>query len=265
MSAVEEPMVPAELRRARVLDLVLERGFVRVSDLGAAFGVSDVTIRADLDVLASSGTVRRVHGGAVAAVAPLAEPSFEQASDSFAAEKTAIGRYAAGLVSSGQSVFLDVGTTTNAVAVALAARDDLEDVVVMTNGLTVALALEAAIPRMTVIVTGGALRPRQHSLVNPMALRLFEGLHADLAIVGCNGVHPEAGVTNVNLPEAEVKRAMVERAGRAIVVADGSKLGNVHLGRIAHLSEVDALVTGPSAPIGALAEFDAVGLAVARV
>lgn len=265
MSDVDGAVPPAEVRRARVLDLVVQRGFVRVSDLGAAFGVSDVTIRGDLDALATAGSVRRVHGGAVATVAPLAEPSFEQASDSFAAEKAAIGRHAAGLVSSGQSVFLDVGTTTNAVAVALAARDDLEDVVVMTNGLTVALALEAAIPRITVIVTGGALRPLQHSLVNPMALRLFDGLHADLAIVGCNGVHPEAGVTNVNLPEAEVKRAMVERAGRTVVVADGSKLGNVHLGRIARLSEVDALITGSSAPVGALGEFEAIGLSVTRV
>ncbi len=265
MSGVETGAPPAEVRRARVLALVTERGFVRVSDLGDAFGVSDVTIRGDLDALASAGSVRRVHGGAVASVGPSAEPSFEQASDSFAAEKAAIGAHVAGLVSSGQSVFLDVGTTTNAVAVALGARDDLEDVVVMTNGLTIALALERTIPRFTVIVTGGALRPLQHSLVNPMALRLFDGLHADLAIIGCNGVHPEAGVTNVNLPEAEVKRAMVERAGRTIVVADGSKLGNVHLGRIARLSEVDGLVTGASAPVGALAEFDAVGLAVSRV
>ncbi|RWZ50946.1 DeoR/GlpR transcriptional regulator [Labedella phragmitis] len=265
MSGVEGAAPPAEVRRARVLDLVVERGFVRVGDLGSAFGVSDVTIRGDLDALAAAGSVRRVHGGAVATVAPLAEPSFEQASDSFAAEKAAIGHHTAGLVSSGQSVFLDVGTTTNAVAIALAARDDLEDVVVMTNGLTIALALESAIPRFTVIVTGGALRPLQHSLVNPMALRLFDGLHADLAVIGCNGVHPDAGVTNVNLPEAEVKRAMVERAGRTVVVADGSKLGNVHLGRIATLAEVDALVTGASAPAAALAELDTAGLPITRV
>ena len=257
--------LPADVRRARILESVRDRGFVRVADLGASFGVSDVTVRGDLDALAVTGSVRRVHGGAVAALGPVAEPSFEQASDAFAGEKRAIGRAAAALVSSGQSVFLDVGTTANAVAVALAEREDLTDVVVMTNGLNIALALESAIPRFTVIVTGGALRPLQHSLVNPLALRLFDDLHADLAIIGCNGVHPEAGVTNVNLPEAEVKRAMVERAGRTAVVADGSKLGNVHLGRIARLAEIDVLITSASAPAGALEEFAAVDLSVTRV
>ncbi|RUR03409.1 DeoR/GlpR family DNA-binding transcription regulator [Labedella endophytica] len=265
MSDPVETPLPADMRRARILEIVRDRGFVRVSDLGGSFGVSDVTVRGDLDALAATGSVRRVHGGAVAALGPVAEPSFEQASDAFAGEKRAIGRAAAALVSSGQSIFLDVGTTANAVAVALAERDDLTDVVVMTNGLNIALALEATIPRFTVLVTGGALRPLQHSLVNPMALRLLDGLHADLAIIGCNGVHPEAGVTNVNLPEAEVKRAMVERAGRTVVVADGSKLGNVHLGRIARLAEVDVLITSASAPAGALDEFAALDLSVTQV
>jgi DeoR family transcriptional regulator of aga operon len=265
MSDIPGSPLPADVRRDRILEIVRDRGFVRVADLGVSFGVSDVTVRGDLDALAATGSVRRVHGGAVAAIGPVAEPSFEQASDAFAGEKEAIGRAAAALVSSGQSVFLDVGTTASAVALALAERTELYDVVVMTNGLNIALALESAIPRFTVLVTGGALRPLQHSLVNPMALRLFEDLHADLAIIGCNGVHPEAGVTNVNLPEAEVKRAMVERAGRTVVVADGSKLGNVHLGRIARLTDVDALITSATAPVGVLEEFAALDLAVTRV
>jgi DeoR family transcriptional regulator of aga operon len=265
MSDIPGSPLPADVRRDRIVEIVRDRGFVRVADLGVSFGVSDVTVRGDLDALAATGSVRRVHGGAVAAIGPVAEPSFEQASDAFAGEKEAIGRAAAALVSSGQSVFLDVGTTASAVALALAERTELYDVVVMTNGLNIALALESAIPRFTVLVTGGALRPLQHSLVNPMALRLFEDLHADLAIIGCNGVHPEAGVTNVNLPEAEVKRAMVERAGRTVVVADGSKLGNVHLGRIARLADVDALITSATAPVGVLEEFAALDLAVTRV
>ena len=102
---------------------------------------------------------------------------------------------------------------------------------VITNGLTIALELEKAIPRFQVIVTGGTLRPLQHSLVEPLATTVLRELHADLAFIGCNGVHPANGITNINLPEADLKRVMVDAAERSIVVADGSKIGRTHLGQ----------------------------------
>ena len=114
------------------------------------------------------------------------------------------------------------------------------------NGSSVALgcALEPAIPRFTVIVTGGTLRPLQHSLVEPLVSPVLGGLHVDIAFIGCNGVDAEQGVTNVNLPEAQVKRRMLESAARAVIVADVSKLGQVHLGTIGDVTEFDALITG---------------------
>ena len=114
----------------------------------------------------------------------------------------------------------------------------------ITNGLSIALALEPAIPRFTVVVTGGTLRPLQHSLVNPLAGQTLAGLHVDLAILGCNGIDDEGRVTNVNLPEAEVKRAMLAASGARMLVADGSKAGQRHLGLIAGLAEFATLVTG---------------------
>ena len=122
----------------------------------------------------------------------------------------------------GDTVLLHVGTTTTAIARALVARADLRDVTVVTNGLTVALVLERAWPRISVVVTGGTLRPLQHSLVNPLGTVLLDGLNASIAFIGCNGVDGAGGVTNVNLPEAEVKRAMLLSARRPVVVADGS-------------------------------------------
>ena len=101
----------------------------------------------------------------------------------------------------------------------------------ITNGLSIALALEAAIPRFTVIVTGGTLRPLQHSLVAPLAANTLPELHADLAILGGNGIAKDGAVTNLNLPEAEIKRAMVTAATRRVLVADASKWGQRHLGR----------------------------------
>ena len=240
----ESESVTAAVRRQRMLAMITARDFVRVAELSEAFGVSDVTVRADLDSLDEAQTIRRVRGGAVSRTRQVQpEPSFEESLASSAAAKQRIGEGAAAMVTSGASVILDVGTTTTAIARALAARTDLDQVVVVTNGLNIALELEPAIPRFTVLVTGGTLRRLQHSLVDPLATVLLERIHADLAFVGCNGIDVEHGVTNLNLPEAEIKTRMIASASRAIVVADSSKVGQVHLGHVAPLSAVDTLIT----------------------
>ncbi len=249
-------------RRARLVALATERGFVRVGDASDLLGVSEVTVRADLARLVHEGVLTRVHGGAVPAGAGRAEDAVERTVREDARAKRAIGVRAAALVEPGSSVLLDVGSTALAVAEALVAREDLSDVVVITNGLAVALALEPAHERMTVVVTGGTLRPLQHSLVDPLATTVLERVRADLAILGCNGVDAAAGVTNVNLPEAEVKRRMVAAAARTVVVADASKIGRVHLAAIARLDEVDALVTAGEGSSSARAELRAAGLEI---
>jgi Transcriptional regulators of sugar metabolism len=231
-------------RRARLLALVESAGFVRVVDAAAELWVSEVTVRADLRDLERDGLVRRVHGGAVR-LAPLREASVEATAEQDADRKRAIGVAAASLVRSGSSVMLDVGSTTHAVAEALVERDDLRDVVVVTNGVSIALALERAAARLTVIVTGGTLRPLQHSLVDAIAVDAVRGLRADLAIIGCTGI-ADGRVMNVNLPETAVKRAMIEASAERVLVADASKLGRRDLGVVADLSEFGTLVTaGP--------------------
>jgi DeoR family transcriptional regulator, aga operon transcriptional repressor len=247
-----EGHVPTAVRRDRMLAALKTREFTRVGELGAMFGVSEVTIRSDLDALADEGKIRRIRGGAIPIANPRAERSLEVSRASNADEKQAIGRAAADLVSNGDTLILDVGTTTTAIATALVARDDLHGVTVFTNGLNIALELERAADRMTVIVSGGTLRPLQHSLVNPLAEVLLAELNADIAFVGCNGVHPERGVTNVNLPEAEVKRRMLSQARRRMIVADGSKLGEVAAARLCAIGDVDLLLTGRSAPADVL-------------
>jgi DeoR family transcriptional regulator of aga operon len=261
----------AARRRSLAADLVIERGFVRVAELSESFGVTPVTARADLDALERAGRVRRVHGGAVPAGAgpdeprPEREPTFEEALEASVVPKQLIGRRAAALVRSGQSVILDVGTTTLQVARALRERadlDDLDDLTIFTNGLSIALELEPEIPRFTVVVTGGTLRPRQHSLVHPLAGSVLDEVHVDLAIIGCNGVDARQGVTNANLPEASVKSLMLRRAQRAVVVADASKLGEVHLGRVAPVDAFDTLVTDAAAPAVLIGELRDAGLDV---
>jgi DeoR family transcriptional regulator, aga operon transcriptional repressor len=239
--------VPGDVRRERMLAMVLEKEFVRVSDLSTAFGISEVTVRSDLEMLDARRAIRRVRGGAVAVANRLRnELSFEESLSASAVEKQLIGHAAAGLVASGESVILDVGTTTTFMARALVARDDLEDVVVLTNGLNIALELEPAIPRICVIVTGGSLRRLQHSLVDPMARYLLEQINTDTCFIGCNGIDSERGVTNINAPEAEIKKRMLETASRRIVLADSSKIGQIELARVAPITGIDLLITGPS-------------------
>jgi len=241
---------------------ITERGFLRVTDAATELGVSGVTVRSDFAALELAGAIIRVHGGAMPRSTGSGESSFESSLELQGAAKRAIGRRAAGLAASGSSLFLDVGSTALAIAHALVDRRDLTDVLVVTNGLSIALALEPGMPRLTVVVTGGTLRPLQHSLVDPFASAFIETLSVDLAFIGCNGVDPVRGVTNVNLPEAEVKRRMVRSAERSVVVADGSKLGRARLGRVGPLSDFESLVTSSDAPLDEVARLRAAGLSV---
>jgi DeoR family transcriptional regulator of aga operon len=239
--------LPADVRRARLEEMVSSAGFVSVADAALRLGVTEVTIRSDLGALEGAGALRRVRGGALAR--QVREAPVEASALRDAAVKRAIGEGAAAQVRSGSAVFLDVGSTALAVATALVERHDLSDVVVVTNGLSTALALEAAIPRLTVVVTGGTLRPLQHSLVDPLASRMLADLHVDLAMLSCNGIEESGRVSNLNLPEAELKRIVLRGATRRLLVADASKFRQSHLGAIGTLDDFQMLVTaGAGAP-----------------
>ena len=144
-------------------------------------------------------------------------------------------------------MLLDVGTTTVAAARALVARSELKDVVVFTNGLKTALALEPAIGRFAVVVLGGTLRPLQHSLVEPLASVILDQVNVSTVFLGCNGVDPLGGITNINLPEAEIKKRMLRTARRRVVLADGSKVGRVALAHLCPIDDVDLVITDDSA------------------
>jgi DeoR family transcriptional regulator of aga operon len=118
------------------------------------------------------------------------------------------------------------------------------------------------VPAFSVIVTGGTLRPRQHSLVGAMSDAILSQINVNTTFIGCNGVHPEEGITNINLPEAMVKRRMIQAAQRCVVVADGSKINNISVARIADLSDVDVVITGESAPPEVVEQLREAGVTV---
>jgi len=242
------------IRRAIEID-----GRVSIADLKSRLSVSEVTIREDLNRLERRGELTRVRGGAVSSQNGAVELSLEEMSTANRAQKMAIAARAASMIEDGQTVIIDVGSTTTELAKALSPH--LGRLVVITNGLNIALTLEP-LPGVTVIVTGGTLRPLQHSLVAPMGTILLDRLRADIAFLGCNGVHCNRGFTNTNIAEAEIKQAMLRSAERTVFLADHSKVGSVASAFVADISSVDLLITDSGADQAVLRELRATGFEV---
>ncbi len=260
---MEEPL-PGALRRDRIASLIQERGFVRVAELSRIFRTSPVTIRTDLDELEALDLARRVHGGAVSTSGGTAAQS-SSVVDRKAKAKAAIGAVAASLVQTGQTVVLAGGTTTQAVGRALAQREDLDDLIVVTNGLHIALELQPAIPRFTLIVTGGTLRRDTPSLVDPLADLLVKDISADIAIVGCKGISPTTGVTDDHFPGVAIARRLLETGRQRVIVADATKVGTSSVARFWDADAVDLLITERSADPDILDQLGDLGVKIQTV
>jgi DeoR/GlpR family transcriptional regulator of sugar metabolism len=232
---LEQPL-PAE-RHRRILDQLREHTVVRVSSLSERLGVSEVTIRRDLEALARRGLLERTHGGAVLTQRMRSEPAYFEASSSKPEEKRQIGEAAAALVEPGDALYMNGGTTTLQVFRRLRAPG----VKVITNH--VGIALEAADHDVELLLLGGHYRAPSNSVVGPFATDALRRTHATKAFLGVEGVSLSSGLTTPVAAEAEIARVMIEQTrGRVIVVADHSKVGTVADFVIASLDQVDALV-----------------------
>jgi DeoR/GlpR family transcriptional regulator of sugar metabolism len=231
----------APQRQAAILDRVRAAGGVRVSELAAEYGVSDMTIRRDLETLAERGLLSKVHGGATTVGPGSAhEPGFAAKSVQQRAEKAAIAARAAALVSPGDAVALSAGTTTAELAHRLV---DVPSLTVVTNSIPVAdVFYRAGRPDQTVVLTGGTRTPSD-ALVGPVAVAAIGSLHMDVLFLGVHGMSMRAGYTTPNLMESETNRALVDAAERLVVLADHTKWGTVGISSIASLSEADVLIT----------------------
>jgi DeoR family transcriptional regulator of aga operon len=244
-------------RRVQILEALRERGEVKIDDLIDRFGVSPATARRDLRRLEREGFAIRRHGGATAPELSLYEASFRERERTFHVQKRRIALAAAGLVTEGQTVALTGGTTTTAVARALRGRQ----LVVVTNAVNIAMEL-ARESGIRVHLTGGRLRGASYELVGASAVQALQGLNVDVAFIGVNGISVERGLTTFNEEEAEVNRAMIDAAQRAVAVADHSKLGKATLVQICPLAAVQVLMTDRGAAVGDAGHFRAAGLEV---
>jgi len=249
----------AKTRRSRIEERVRADGEAGYADLAADFDVSEMTIRRDMEALETLGVVRRVVGGAIALKGKDTEPAFETRVADAAEEKRHIADAVADLISRGETLILDSGSTALAVAQSLRGRH--LELTVLTPSVLAALELVDQ-KNTTVVLTGGELRPGELSLIGPAAEDTLSNYNCDTFVMGVAGIDGLRGISDYHQADSRVKRAASNRADRVIVAADRSKLGRVTFTSIAALSEIDVLITDGDPQHPALVAARAAGVDV---
>ncbi|MHB1559792.1 MAG: DeoR/GlpR family DNA-binding transcription regulator [Isosphaeraceae bacterium] len=248
-------MLP-ETRRRRLMELISRQGYATLDELVRGLGVSESTIRRDLESLDLAGSVKRTHGGAVYAGEVRAMPAFDERTGTAVAEKRAIGQAAAERLQDGDTVLLDGGTTTLEVARALVGRQ----VQVVTNSLPIAQLL-ASSHQTDLILIGGYVYPRTGVALGPLAIAMMQSIRVRTAILGAGGIVPE-GIYNSNLLLVETERQMMSCGQEVMIVADHTKFGRLALARLCGLDQVNSIVVDSRLADEHRAFLEAAGMAI---
>ncbi len=227
-----------EVRRQRMLQLVNQAGQATVSELSREFGVSEVTIRTDLQVLAEDNLLVRTHGGAVAA-RHLPELSLNLRRQQQVAEKDRIGQAAAAMIHNGEAIFLDTSSTSLAIAQNLKRH---REVTVITNSLAVSQAL-VDVTSIAIVMPGGNIQRDTLSLVGVDGLELLQRYNIQRGFFGAHGLSYPEGLTDVSAAEAEVKQRILAMCRQVVAVLDSTKWGRIGVASFARLDEIDTIIT----------------------
>ena len=255
MSNMNKAQVPAE-RQAQIYALARQKGVVRVAELSELLGVTEMTIRRDLQVLERKGLVERAHGHAICNDHVGLEPVYSQKSALRQDEKTAIGKLAASLIGEGDTVFVNSGSTT------IRFLEFLDcGAKIITNNPLAPMYIRS--PKLEVLLTGGELRRESLTLVGESAILTIGRAFATKAVIGVDGFSIRYGLTSPTQAESWVNRLMIRRTrGEVILVADSSKLGKVANFQAAPISAVNTIVTDSSMDPANVAEFTRLGIKV---
>jgi len=254
--------VPMEERRRRIRTLIEQNSQGTVAELAQQFGVSAVTIRADLTALEQLGALVRTHGGALPR-GDSDELPIDVKQTLNRAEKVRIAAAAAALIEDGQTVILDSGTTTAEIARHIRTLK-LSSVNVITNALNIAVLLANA-PHVNVIIPGGILRQKSWSLSGPQAEQALSTLQADILFLGVDSLDPEIGLMTPYVLEAQLNAQMIRIARKVVAVTDSSKLLRRNLSVIAPVDQVDLLITDTAANAQCIESVRARGVEVRLV
>ena len=251
----------SEERQRAILAMLSRDGRVLVAELAKRFHTSPVTIRKDLEILHTKGRVHRTHGGALpASESALDDPTLREKEKLHRKEKLQIAAAAARMVTEGQVVILDSGTTTTAIARALR---HFQNLTIITNAVNIAAELSGS--ACEVILTGGNLRKNSFSLVGPIAEETLRRLHADILFLGVDGFDVQSGLSTPNLLEAKVNRAMIEISKVSVAVCDSSKFGRRSLSLIAPPSSLRHVITDHGIPKADVQALKTAGVEVTLV
>lgn len=230
-------------RHSQILEMARRDGQVTVEGLAGHFDVTLQTIRRDLSELADGGQLERVHGGAVLP-SGTSNIVYEERRSLHAEAKQAIARACAASIAHASSLFLNIGTTTEAVARALLHHDQL---MVVTNNLNVATILVAN-PSCEIIMTGGHLRRADGGLIGSLASSTISKFKFDVAVIGCSALDADGDFLDFDIQEVSVSQAIMRQARRKVLVADHSKFARNAPARIGSLADLDALYTDRPLP-----------------
>lgn len=255
----------ADKRREAITQQLVRAPVVRVAELSRHFGVSEVSIRRDLERLERRGLLQRVHGGAVAVAVDNSPGEISSTPTPHLDEKRRIGRAAAALVQPGDRLLFDSGTTVLETARALG--NDLVRLGTLT-AITCSLPIVQELGHhrgIHMLLLGGIYLPEHRIVTGPQTIESLRSLHADKMFLGADGMTLSHGVTTANVLEAEVDRAMIKAADEVILVADSSKIGGIGLTTILPLERVHKLVTDEGAPSGFVSTLRDAGVEVILV
>jgi len=230
-------------RHPDILDIARTEGKVTVEGLAERFGVTVQTIRRDLSELAEAGKLERVHGGAILP-SGVTNIGYDERRRLNASAKAAIARACAQDIPEGASVFLNIGTTTEAVARELLHHRNL---MVVTNNMNVANILVAN-PQAEIILAGGILRRSDGGLIGPLTASVIEQFKVDIAVIGCSAMDMEGDLLDFDVQEVSVSQSIIRQARRTCLVADHSKLQRAAPARIASLRQIDCVYTDQPFP-----------------
>lgn len=230
-------------RQPEILEIARAEGKVVVEDLAERFGVTVQTIRRDLTELAEAGKLERVHGGAVLP-SGVSNIGYEDRRGLNEDAKAAIARVCAREIPDGASVFLNIGTSTEAVARELLHHRDL---MAVTNNMNVANILVGN-PDCEIVVVGGVLRRSDGGLIGNLTTAAIEQFKVDFAVIGCSALDQEGDLLDFDIQEVHVSRTIIRQARQTFLVADNSKFQRSAPARIASLAEIDAFFTDRQMP-----------------
>jgi DeoR/GlpR family transcriptional regulator of sugar metabolism len=253
--------MPAEARRLQIIDTINRSGtsVISIADLAERFGVSEMTIRRDLDWLEGKSMLTRVHGGAIALPGDFEKP-FDARLMEGGPQKKSIGWAAAQLVHDGNRIILDAGTTTRQIVRHLADRAGLT---VISNNIPAVTEL-SHFPHIATVLLGGTLKHQELCTVGSTVTRELSVLSVDTCFLSAAGFSVQKGATDPDMREVEVKQAMLHAAREVVFVADSSKYGIAQLVRICEIREIDKIVTDDNLSPQAQAELEAVGIQILK-